>query len=87
VQINWCLKGIAESGSFKDAEAADVLASTGILSNWIRTNGGTSAHQANISGQKALTASARRSREQLFEGCKGHALHIPVIWMLRISGR
>jgi hypothetical protein len=50
VQINWCLKGIAESGSFKDTEAADVLASAGILSNRIRTNGGTSAHQANISG-------------------------------------
>src|SRR5258707_11618727 len=35
MQINWCLKGIAEeSKSFDDGAAAAVLTSTGILSRW-----------------------------------------------------
>jgi len=57
MQINWCLKGIAETASFDDIAAAAVLTSTGILSKWMLASTGTPT-QANIDGQTALTASA-----------------------------
>jgi hypothetical protein len=59
MQINWCLKGIAEaSGSFDDAKAAAVLSSTGLLSNWMIAKSGTPNQQTNIDSQNALSASA-----------------------------
>jgi hypothetical protein len=58
MQINWCLKGIAESKTFTDAHAAAVLSSTGILSNWMVANAGKASGQANIDAQNALNASA-----------------------------
>jgi hypothetical protein len=58
MQINWCLKGIAESPSFGDAQAAAVLSSTGILSSWMFANAALPSHQANIDAQSALSASA-----------------------------
>jgi hypothetical protein len=58
MQINWCLKGIAESASFNDAEASAVLSSTGILSKWMLANAAQTSQQANIDSQKALNASA-----------------------------
>jgi hypothetical protein len=58
MQINWCFKGIAESSSFGDTQAADVLSSTGILSSWMFANAPQPSHQANIDAQSALNASA-----------------------------
>jgi len=58
MQINWCLKGIAENASFSDAQAAAVLSSTGILSNWILANATLANQQANINSQNVLNASA-----------------------------
>jgi hypothetical protein len=37
--VQWCLKGIALSASFGDAEAHRVLTTTGILSRWAWSNG------------------------------------------------
>lgn len=58
MQINWCLKGIAENDRFSDAEAAAVLASTGILSNWILANSTKQTADANVDAQNALTTGA-----------------------------
>jgi len=58
MQINWCLKGIAESSYFGDAEAAAVLSSTGIQSSWMWTNAAMPCDQANVNAQAALSASA-----------------------------
>jgi hypothetical protein len=58
MQINWCLKGIAENASFGDAEAAAVLSSTGIVSKWMLTNATLASQQANIDSQNVLNASA-----------------------------
>jgi hypothetical protein len=57
VQINWCLKGIAENPWFGDAEAQAVLTSTGILSNFMVETSLT-AQDANIAAQTALSDSA-----------------------------
>jgi hypothetical protein len=58
MQINWCLKGIAESSAFEDGTASAVLGANGILSNWMLANGSTPSEQANIDGQNTLSASA-----------------------------
>jgi hypothetical protein len=58
MQINWCLKGIAENASFSDAQAAAVLSSTGLLSNWMLANATLASQQVNINSQNVLNASA-----------------------------
>jgi len=58
MQINWCLKGIAEDKGFGDAEAAAVLATTGILSKWMLANSAKQTKDANVDAQNALTTSA-----------------------------
>jgi hypothetical protein len=58
MQINWCFKGITESGWFSDAEASAVLSQTGILSTWMLANSAAPLNQANIDVQSALNANA-----------------------------
>jgi hypothetical protein len=56
--LNWCLKGIAESSTFGDTDAEDVILRTGILSNWMRAHRADANHLANITAQDALSAQA-----------------------------
>src|SRR5260221_6561283 len=58
MEINGCLKGLAESASFGDAEAPSVLSATRILSNWMLANATLANQQANINSQNVLNASA-----------------------------
>lgn len=58
MQINWCLKGISQSSSFGDAQAAGVLTDSGLLSAWMIANSHQNAAQANIDAQNALSFSA-----------------------------
>ena len=58
MQINWCLKGIAEDDHFSDAQAEAVLNSTGILSKWILANGTKQTSDATVDAQDALTTGA-----------------------------
>jgi hypothetical protein len=58
MQINWCLKGIAEVAGFGDAEAQAVLSTRGLLSKWMIANAGQRNDRANIDAQNVLTASA-----------------------------
>lgn len=56
--INWCFKGIAQSAAFDDAMAERVVADTGLMSNWILANGGTTLAIAQGASQDALSAAA-----------------------------
>lgn len=58
MQINWCLKGIAGGGGFGDVEALEVMTSTGILSNWMRTHTTAALGAANVDAQAALSLAA-----------------------------
>jgi hypothetical protein len=58
MQINWCLKGIAEGPGFADADAQSVLSTHGILSNWMLSNSAQRSDRANVDAQNALTPSA-----------------------------
>jgi hypothetical protein len=55
MQINWCLKGIAEGRSFGDNEAQGVLAETGILSSWLISNSRSTLANTNIASQNILS--------------------------------
>jgi len=58
VLVQWCLKGVAKSKTFDDAEALKVLSDDGLTSNWIRKNHGTSLGQGLRDGHAALSDTA-----------------------------
>ncbi len=79
MQINWCLKGIAEGDLFNDRNAANLLTASGILSNWMRANAVIATSQTNIDGQNTLNASAldraRRLLSRFVDLVARHNLH------------
>lgn len=56
--IRWCMKGIAETSTFGEADARAILNSTGILSAWMRNQAARPLAAANIDGQAALNDAA-----------------------------
>jgi hypothetical protein len=88
MQINWCLKGIAENASFGDAEAAAVLSSTGIVSKWMLTNATLASQQANIDSQNVLNASALDDHVNNYaKVAKDTPLYFAVLGLHRIRGQ
>lgn len=58
MQVNWCYKGIAESASFDDTMAANVVTQTGLLSSWMLVHGGHALQNVHAASQNALSQSA-----------------------------
>jgi len=56
--VQWCLKGIPETPSFRDLEAKQALATVGLTSNWVRSNATKDLGTALIAAHKDLSDSA-----------------------------